>query len=131
MSGELILIVEDDADSRTLVRDILNYNGFRTVESESAEHGLRLAEEHLPSLILMDIHLPGMSGIEALNELRATSRTNGIPVVAVTASVLSEQQENVMKAGFDAFERKPLVLKGFIERIRALLSAAGRDGGEP
>ena len=128
MSGDLILIVEDDADSRTLVRDILNYNGFQTIESESAEQGLRLAEEHLPSLILMDIHLPGMSGIEALKELRAASRTYGIPVVAVTASVLSEQQENVMKAGFDAFERKPLVLNGFIDRIRALLSAKGQDG---
>ena len=76
----------------------------------------------------MDIHLPGMSGIEALKELRAASRTYGIPVVAVTASVLSEQQENVMKAGFDAFERKPLVLNGFIDRIRALLSAKGQDG---
>lgn len=126
MSDPLILIVEDDPHSRKLVRDVLEHHGFRTLVAESAEEGLRLIEDQLPGLILMDIHLPGMSGIDAIRELRNSPRTSAVPVVAVTASVLSEQQENVMRAGFDAFEPKPLMLKGFIERIRLLLDAAPR-----
>jgi two-component system, cell cycle response regulator DivK len=128
LSGPLIMIIEDDPNSRKLVRDVLEHHGFRTVIADCAEDGLHLIEQHLPALILMDIHLPGMSGIDAIRELRGTPRTSRIPVVAVTASVLSEQQEHVMRAGFDAFEPKPLVLKGFVARLQRLLDAARTQG---
>ncbi len=130
MPGELILIVEDDANSRKLARDVLAFHGFSTLEAETGEEGVRLAEQHLPALILMDIHLPGITGIEALRALRAMPATRSIPVMAVTASVLSEEQENVMDAGFDAFERKPLVLKGFVDRLRAVMDARGGPAPE-
>ena len=70
MSNELILIIEDDEKSRKLVRDVLGLKGYRTVETDNAEEGIRLAQQQHPALILMDIHLPGMNGIEALQSLR-------------------------------------------------------------
>ena len=66
MAGELILIVEDNEKNRKLVRDVLQFHGYRTLEAETGEEGVALARESLPALILMDIQLPGMSGIEAL-----------------------------------------------------------------
>lgn len=124
MANELILIVEDDEKSRKLVRDVLGLNGYRTIESDTAEEGLRLAQERHPALIVMDIHLPGMSGIEALQGLRKDASTKAIPVVAVTASVMDEQRQKVMSAGFDAFERKPISVSGFLKTVRELLDRA-------
>ena len=77
MAGELILIVEDDEKSRKLVRDVLQTKGYRTLETETAEEGIRLAQESRPALVVMDLQLPGMSGIEARQRLRADSRTQG------------------------------------------------------
>ena len=121
MANELILIVEDDPKSRKLLRDVLSYNGYRLLESENAEEGVRLARENGPALILMDIHLPGMSGIEALHVLRDDPGTNRIPVVAVTASVMSQDLNEAMGAGFDAFERKPINIAGLLKTMRNLL----------
>jgi two-component system cell cycle response regulator DivK len=121
MANELILIVEDDPKSRKLLRDVLSYNGYRLLESENAEEGVRLARENGPALILMDIHLPGMSGIEALHVLRGDPGTNRIPVVAVTASVMSQDLNEAMGAGFDAFERKPINIAGLLKTMRNLL----------
>ena len=81
MAGELILIVEDNEKNRKLVRDVLQFKGYRTLEAESGELGVALARESRPALILMDIQLPGMSGIEALGHLRADATTRGIPIV--------------------------------------------------
>jgi len=121
MANELILVVEDDPKSRKLLRDLLSFNAYRILESENGEDGLRLAREHLPALILMDIHLPGISGIEALRALREDPQTSRIPVVAVTASVMTEQQDEAMGAGFDAFERKPINIAGLLKTMRNLL----------
>jgi len=87
--AELILIVEDNEPSRLLVRDVLEATGYRTAEARTAEEGLRLARESRPALILMDIHLPGMSGVDALQHLRGDPATRGIPVMAVTASAMT------------------------------------------
>ena len=124
MANELILIVEDDAKSRKLLRDLLGYNKYRVLESTTAEEGIRLAQEHQPALILMDIHLPGISGIEALGILRQDAATNAIPVVAVTASVMSHDHSEAMLAGFDAFERKPISISGLLATMRGLLDRA-------
>jgi two-component system, cell cycle response regulator DivK len=126
MANKVILIIEDDANSRKLVRDVLQVKGYQTLESETAEEGIQLAKTQRPALILMDIQLPRMNGIEALRQLRANADTQAIPVIAVTASVMSEQQTNVLEAGFDAFERKPISVAGLLEKIGRLLRGVGR-----
>ena len=118
MANELILIVEDNPKNLKLVRDILQVTGYQTVEAETGEEGVRLARERQPALILMDIQLPGMSGIEALGRLRADAATRTIPVIAVTASVMAQDRERVMAAGFDGFQGKPI-------RVRELLATVG------
>jgi CheY-like chemotaxis protein len=127
MSNELILIIEDDEKSRKLVRDVLGLKGYRTVETDTAEEGIRLAQQHLPALILMDIHLPGMSGIEALQSLRREAATSAIPVIAVTASVMNNEQHQIMSAGFDALERKPIGIAGFLKTVRGVLDGNVRS----
>jgi len=121
MANELILIVEDNEKNRKLVRDVLQFKGYRTIESETAEEGIRLARESTPALILMDIQLPGMNGIEALGHLRADPATHGIPVMAVTASAMDHDRAKIMAAGFDDYQRKPLELSQFLESVRRLL----------
>jgi hypothetical protein len=81
MTGALILIVEDNDKNRKLVRDVLTFKGYETIESETGEEGVRLAEERRPSLVLMDIRLPGIDGVEALRRLRVEETTRGIPVI--------------------------------------------------
>ena len=121
MSGELILIVEDNEKNLKLVRDLLQVSGYRTLESETAEEGIIIARESQPSLILMDIQLPGMNGIEALKILRADPITEKIPVIAVTASVMTEDSKNIIAAGFNSYQRKPIEIKGFLDEVRRIL----------
>jgi two-component system cell cycle response regulator DivK len=121
MAGELILIVEDNDKNRKLVRDVLTFKGYAVIESETGEGGVRLAQERRPSLVLMDIRLPGMDGIEALRRLRAEPTTRGIPVMAMTASVMSEDRQKIMDAGFDASQGKPIKVHDFIAAVAQLL----------
>ena len=124
MSNELILIIEDDEKSRKLVRDVLGLKGYRTVETDTAEEGIRVAQQQHPALILMDIHLPGMNGIEALQSLRRDIATSAIPVIAVTASVMNDQRQQVTDAGFNALERKPINIADFLKTVRRVLDDA-------
>jgi CheY-like chemotaxis protein len=124
-SSELILIIEDDPSSRKLLRDTLQVAGYETVESPTAEAGLQIAGERHPALILMDIRLPGMSGIEALRHLRRDPVTRPIAVIAVTASAAGAWGE-LTRAGFDALETKPVSIAGLLRKIRAAL-----DGRTP
>ena len=101
MAGELILIVEDNEKNRKPERDILQFHGYRTVKADTAEERIRLAQAASPALVLMDIQLPGMNGIEALHALRADPRTRAILVIAVTASAHNRQQ--IMVARFDGY----------------------------
>lgn len=121
MKNHLILIVEDNEKNRKLMRDVLQFKGYQTIESETAEVGIRLAREKKPALILMDIELPGMNGIEALARLRAGPETKDIPVIAVTASVMSHDQKKILAAGFDGYQRKPLDIKEFLEAVQVAL----------
>jgi two-component system cell cycle response regulator DivK len=127
MAGELILIVEDNEKNRKLVRDVLQWKGYRTIEAETAEIGLALAREASPVLILMDIQLPGISGIDALAELRADAATRSIPVVAVTASAMMQDRQRILAAGFDAYQSKPIDVRGFLELVSTLLAAGPRE----
>lgn len=121
MKVPLILIVEDDPNSRKLLRDVLGTVGYETIEAETAEEGLRSARDCLPALILMDIRLPGMSGIEALRLLREDPRTRAIPVVAVTASVMQAQKAQALDAGFDGLEQKPVSVAALLATVRRIL----------
>ena len=122
MASELILIVEDNEKNRKLERDILQFHGYRTVEAETAEEGIRLAQATPPALVLMDIQLPGMNGIEALHHLRGDPRTRAIPVIAVTASAMTQDRQKIMAAGFDGYQSKPLNVKDFIGAVEAMLA---------
>jgi two-component system cell cycle response regulator DivK len=117
----LILIVEDNEKNLKLVRDVLQVKGYATIEAITAEDGIRLAAERKPDLILMDIQLPGMNGIDALKVLRADPATTAIPVIAVTASVMQQDRNLITQAGFDGYIGKPLNLKEFLEAVRAML----------
>ena len=121
MAGELILIVEDNERNRKLVRDVLRFKGYQTIEVETGEESLRLAQDRRPSLILMDIRLPGIDGIAALRRLRADPTTQRIPVMAMTASIMTAGPEEMRAAGFDSYQSKPLQVKEFLAAVEQLL----------
>ena len=108
MAGELILIVEDNDKNMKLFRDVLNANGYETIEATTAEDGLELASTRAPSLVLMDVQLPGMHGVEALARLRADARTTSLPVLALTAQAMQGDRERFVEAGFDGYLAKPV-----------------------
>jgi CheY-like chemotaxis protein len=117
----LVLIVEDNGKNLKLVRDILQVKGYETVEATTGEDGIRIATERIPDLVLMDIQLPGMNGIDALRALRADASTARIPVIAVTASVMQQDRKLIMDAGFDAYVGKPINLREFLDAVRHAL----------
>jgi two-component system, cell cycle response regulator DivK len=123
MAGELILIIEDNEKNRKLVRDVLQVKGYKTIESETAEEGLKLAIEKSPSLILMDIQLPGMDGITALKHLRADPETKSVPVIAITASAMTYNRLTMLAEGFDGFQSKPISVKDFLEEVHRVLDS--------
>jgi two-component system cell cycle response regulator DivK len=117
----LILIIEDNDKNLKLVRDVLQVKGYATIEAGTAEDGVELARERKPDLILMDIQLPGMSGIEALKVLRADATTATIPAIAVTASVMQQDRRLITEAGFDGYVGKPINIKEFLDAVRSTL----------
>ena len=121
-----ILIVEDNEKNMKLVRDILQHKGFATLEAEMGLEGVRLAKEQKPDLILMDIQLPDIDGIEALRLIREDSRLDAIPVLAVSASVMPDDRKKIITSGFDAFISKPINIKQFMETVQRYL-ASGRN----
>ena len=122
MDPALILIVEDDAESRMLIHDVLVYHRYRVLEAESAEAGLVLARQNDPALILMDVRLPGIDGYEALSALRRDPATRGIPVVAVTASAMSDDRRRMAEAGFDGYHGKPIDIARLVTEVDAMLA---------
>ena len=127
MAGELILVVEDNHMNAKLLRDVLGSRGYVVAESTTAEEGLEIARSRIPALILMDIQLPGMNGIEALRELKKDSSTADIPIIAVTASVMPMERNEILDAGFDGYQAKPISVKELMLEVRSLLDA--RSGG--
>jgi two-component system cell cycle response regulator DivK len=121
----LVLIVEDNEKNMKLVRDILQAKGFETMEAGTAEEGIKLALERTPDLVLMDIQLPGMNGMEALKVLRAEPSTAKVPVVAITASVMTQDRQQIMDTGFDGFIEKPINLRDFLATVNASIRPPG------
>ncbi len=126
MANELILVVEDNDKNRKLVRDVLTFKGYEIIEAETGEEGVRLAQERHPTLVLMDIRLPGIDGIEALRQLRAEAATREIPIMAMTASVMTADRQKITDAGFDAFQSKPLKVSDFIAAVERILDRTGK-----
>ena len=116
-----ILIVEDNDKNMKLVRDILRHKGYTTLEAVTGGEGVRLAREHRPDLVLMDIQLPDIDGITALREIRKDSALDAIPVLAVSASVMPDEQQKIVTSGFDAYVTKPINLKQFLETVKRFL----------
>jgi two-component system cell cycle response regulator DivK len=125
VASELILIVEDNPRNLKLLRDTLQVKGYQAIDAGTGEKGVQLARERQPALVLMDIQLPGISGIEALGQLRADPSTRSIPVIAVTASVMAQERQKVMAAGFDGFQGKPISMRELLETIRGVLAGPG------
>jgi len=121
MANELILIVEDNPKNLKLVRDTLQVKGYQTIEAETGEEGVRLAQERQPALVLMDIQLPGINGVEALKRLRADPATSSTPVIAITASVMTQDRTRIMAAGFDGFQGKPISVRELLATVRGIL----------
>jgi len=127
MANELILIIEDNEKNRKLCRDVLQVKGYKTIESETAEEGLKLAAEHSPALILMDIQLPGMDGITAMKQLKAEPKTKSIPVIAITASAMTHNRTTMLAEGFDGYQTKPITLKDFLGEIERVLASQAKQ----
>ena len=117
-----ILIVEDNEKNMKLVRDILRHNGHATIEAPTGGEGVRLASEKKPDLILMDIQLPDIDGIEALRRIREDRALDAVAVIAVSASVMPDDQQKIVTSGFDAFVTKPINLKQFLDTVKRFLT---------
>jgi CheY-like chemotaxis protein len=108
MSGREILVVEDNEKNMKLFRDVLRASAYRTIEASTGEEALELAVSEVPALVLMDVQLPGIDGVETLARLRSDGRTASIPVLALTAQAMQGDREELLKAGFDGYLSKPV-----------------------
>ena len=126
MAGEQILVVEDNAKNMTLLRDVLRATGYRTLQASTGRQALMLATELGPALVLMDIRLPDMDGVEALSRLRMDERTASIPVLAVTAQAMRGERERFKEAGFDGYLSKPLDIDELLRTVEHLCRGRAR-----
>ena len=117
-----ILIVEDNEKNMKLVRDILQHQGHTTLEAVTGADGVRLALERRPDMVLLDIQLPDIDGIEALRRIREDSALDAVAVIAVSASVMPDDQQKIVTSGFDAFVTKPINLKQFLDTVKRFLT---------
>ena len=118
MAGEQVLVVEDNEKNMKLVRDVLEAKGYRLLEAATGGRAVELATEHRPRLVLMDIQLPDVDGVEALARLRADDRTASIPVVALTAQAMSGDRERFLAAGFDGYLSKPVDIVELVDTVK-------------
>ncbi len=125
MAGERILVVEDNEKNMKLFRDVLTAKGYRTLEATTGESAVELATEHVPDLVLMDIQLPDIDGIEALTRLRADERTASIPVLALTAQAMHGDRERFLAGGFDGYVSKPIDIGELVDAVRQHCDGGG------
>jgi two-component system cell cycle response regulator DivK len=117
MAGEQILVVEDNEKNMKLLTDVLQATGYRTLQASTGGQALKLATQHGPALVLMDIRLSDMDGVEALSRLRMDERTASIPVLAVTAQAMKGDSERFKEAGFDGYVSKPVDIDELITTV--------------
>jgi two-component system cell cycle response regulator DivK len=124
MANRQVLVVEDNEKNMKLVRDVLRATGYTTLGATTGEDAVELAQSHEPALVLMDVQLPGIDGLEALKRLRQDELTASIPVLAVTAQAMSGDRERFLEAGFDGYLSKPIDVA---ELIQVVQEHCGRD----
>ena len=124
-AGRLILIVEDNEKNLKLARDVLQFHGFRTLEATIGEEAVVMARRHLPDLVLMDIALPGIDGVEATRQIKAEPSTSAILIVALTASVMEADRARFKAAGFAGLIAKPIDVLTFPAQVLAYCPPAG------
>jgi CheY-like chemotaxis protein len=117
VAGELILIVEDNEKNMKLVRDVLTARGYRTLEATSGEEAIEIAASAAPTLVLMDVRLPGIDGVETLGRLRRDASTASIPVLALTAQAMHGDRERFLSAGFDGYVAKPVDIVALLRTV--------------
>jgi two-component system cell cycle response regulator DivK len=122
-----VLVVEDNEKNMKLFRDVLQAKGYETLEATTAEQALELAGAEKPDLILMDIQLPGMDGVTALERLRANEDTAGTTVVALTAQAMAGDRECFLEAGFDGYISKPVDVPEFIQEVERYCGGGGEQ----
>ena len=127
---DLILLVDDYQDGREMYADSLRFAGYRTLEASSGPEALELALDRRPSLILMDLSLPGIDGWEVTARLKKDARTRHIPIVALTAHALQEERERAERAGCDAFVAKPCLPEELLAEVQRLLTPRGSSAGQ-
>lgn len=126
MTGERILVVEDNLMNLKLVRDVLRHAGYDVVEAHTGEEGVELAGTCEPDLVLMDLQLPGIDGLEALRRLRDGPVTTQVPVVAVTAFAMKEDRARAAAAGFDGYVEKPISVRALPGQVQTFLRGGDR-----
>lgn len=121
MKDKTVLIVDDNENNLKLAREIIQSLGLKTMEATDAKSAIAQAREHLPDLILMDIQLPGMDGVEATRILKHDDRTGHIPIIALTSLAMNGDKEKIMSAGCDAYLAKPFGFEEFVSTVEGLL----------
>ena len=124
MSGRTILYVEDNELNRKIVRDLLRRTSYRLIEAPDGQTGVQMALEQRPGLILMDVQLPRISGLEATRRLRAEPATADTPIIAITSFALSGDEQRAKEAGASAYLPKPFSPFALLGMIRKLLPEA-------
>lgn len=119
---KVILIVEDDLKNLKLARDLLQVSGYTTLEASDGKQGVEIARERKPDLILMDIQMPVMDGLEATRILKTDRETRDIPVIALTAFAMTGDEETVIEAGCDGYLTKPLDIREFVSMVSRYIS---------
>jgi len=120
-SAKTILIVEDNELNMRLFNDVLQASGYQTLQTGDGSEAVTLTEEHRPDLILMDMRLPGISGLEATQIIKARDDLRHIPIVAVTASALRGDEEKILAGGCDGFIAKPISIPTFLATVAQFL----------
>ena len=118
MTGERILVVEDNEKNMKLFRDVLSATGYRTLEATTGGEAVEMATEHAPDLVLMDIQMPDIDGVETLRRLRSDERTASLRVLAVTAQAMQGDREHFLAAGFDGYLSKPVDVQELLGTVR-------------
>ena len=124
MASPTILLVEDNPDNRAIYGTILRHFGYQVAEAETGEDGIRVAREIGPSLILMDVAMPGMDGWEATRILKSDPATAAIPVIALTAHAMSEDRKRAEDVCCDGYMRKPVEPRRVVHEVERLLAAS-------
>jgi two-component system, cell cycle response regulator DivK len=126
MTAPQVLVVEDNERNMKLFRDVLHASGYRTLEAATGERAVELVFEHRPDLVLMDIQLPDIDGIEALDRVRADERSSSVPVLALTAQAMEGDRERFLAAGFDGYISKPVNIAEFVDTVRRYCEGGSR-----